>query len=50
MANELIESFANKQYEYGFTTDVETEVIPQGLSEDVVRLISQNKGEPDWLL
>ena len=50
MGNELIESFANKQYEYGFTTDVETEVIPQGLNEDVVRLISQKKGEPDWLL
>ena len=50
MGNELIESFANKQYEYGFTTDVETEVIPQGLNEDIVRLISQKKGEPDWLM
>ena len=40
----------NKDYEYGFTTDVETEVIDKGLSEDVVRLISEKKGEPEWLL
>ncbi len=47
---DLIASFANKKYEYGFTTDVETEVIGAGLSEDVVRLISKKKGEPEWLM
>ncbi len=37
------------EYKYGFTTDIETETIPSGLNEDVVRLISQKKGEPEWL-
>ena len=37
-------------YKYGFTTDIDTEIIPAGLSEDVVRLISEKKGEPEWLL
>lgn len=45
-----IKEFTDKEYEYGFTTDVETEVIPVGLNEDIVRLISQKKGEPAWLL
>lgn len=40
----------NNDYKYGFTTDIETEKIPVGLSEDVVRLISTKKGEPEWLL
>ena len=48
--NELVRRIAEKKYEFGFTTDVHTEVIPVGLNEDVVRLISQKKGEPDWLL
>ena len=47
---ELVRRIAEKKYEFGFTTDVHTEVIPVGLHEDVVRLISQKKGEPDWLL
>lgn len=38
------------EYKYGFTTDIDTEIIPQGLSEDVVRLISKKKNEPEWLL
>ena len=37
-------------YEYGFTTDVHTEIIDNGLDEDVVRLISRKKGEPEWML
>lgn len=37
-------------YKYGFTSDIATDVIPPGLSEEVVRLISQKKGEPEWLL
>lgn len=40
----------HKAYKYGFVTDIEQDVIPKGLSEDVVRLISQKKNEPDWLL
>ena len=48
--NEFVRKVADKEYEYGFTTDVHTEIIEKGLNEDVVRLISQKKGEPDWLL
>lgn len=48
--NEYVRQVAQQQYAFGFTTDVETEVIPKGLSEDVVRLISRKKGEPEWLL
>ncbi len=48
--NELIRSLAEQKYEHGFTTDVETEIIPVGLNEDVIRLISQKKEEPEWLL
>lgn len=39
-----------KAYEYGFTTDVHTEIIERGLNEEVVTLISRKKGEPEWLL
>ena len=48
--NEYVKKVAHKKYEYGFTTDVHTDIIPRGLNEDVVRLISQKKGEPEWLL
>ena len=48
--NELVRRIAEQKYEFGFTTDVPTEIIPVGLNEDVVRLISQKKGEPEWLL
>lgn len=48
--NRLVREVAEKKYEYGFTTDVATEVIPTGLSEDIIRLISKKKGEPEWLL
>ena len=41
---------AHKKYEYGFSTDVQTEIIERGLNEDVVRLISSKKEEPEWLL
>ena len=41
---------AGRDYKYGFVTDIETDVIPMGLSEDVVRHISAVKGEPEWLL
>ena len=48
--NSFVREVAEKKYEYGFTTDVQTEIIDKGLSEEVVRLISQKKDEPDWLL
>ena len=38
------------QYKYGFTTDVEMDKAPKGLSEDIVRFISAKKGEPEWML
>lgn len=47
---ELIENVTSGEYKYGFVTDIDTDIIPQGLSEDVVRLISQKKEEPKWLL
>ena len=48
--NGIIDEIASGEYKYGFTTDIETETIPIGLSEDVVRLISAKKEEPEWLL
>ena len=42
--------FAYTPYKHGFTTDVQTEIIPAGLTEEIVRLISAKKGEPEWLL
>ncbi len=45
-----IETLVNREYQYGFVTDIATDTIPRGLSEDTVRLISSKKGEPDWLL
>ena len=48
--DELIKDITNQEYKYGFTTDVETDVVPAGLNEDIVRLISAKKGEPEWLL
>ena len=48
--NQIIEEAAQAEYKYGFVTDIETDVIPKGLDEDVVRRISALKGEPEWLL
>jgi len=45
-----IEELANREYKYGFVTDVEAEAVPRGLNEDIVRLISSKKSEPAWLL
>jgi Fe-S cluster assembly protein SufB len=45
-----VESLVNREYKYGFVTDIESDVIPRGLSEDVVRLISAKKGEPPFML
>lgn len=48
--NKIVREVAEKSYEYGFTTDIHTEIIDKGLNENVVRLISEKKGEPEWLL
>ena len=45
-----IETLVNREYQYGFVTDIEAETIPRGLDEDTIRLISAKKGEPKWLL
>src|ERR671910_998235 len=49
-ATKQIEELANTEYKYGFVTDTEQDIIPVGLDEDVVRLISSKKGEPGWML
>ena len=45
-----IETLVNREYQYGFVTDIEAETIPRGLDEQTVRLISAKKDEPQWLL
>ncbi len=47
---DIIHEAADQKYKYGFTTDIEQEIIPPGLNEDVVRLISAKKNEPEFLL
>jgi Fe-S cluster assembly protein SufB len=49
-ATETIEGFVKQEYKYGFYTDVETESAPPGLNEDIIRLISRKKNEPDFML
>ena len=49
-SNEYVRKVAEEKYKYGFTTDVHTEIIEKGLNEDVIRLISSKKNEPEWLL
>lgn len=53
MANDqdkILDEVTSGDYKYGFVTDIETDIIPKGLSEDVVRLISAKKEEPEWML
>ena len=50
MTTEEFKKFADKEYKYGFKTDIEQDVIPKGLNEDVVRFISKKKNEPEFLL
>ena len=45
-----IEKLANREYKYGFTTEIESDSVPPGLDEDVIRVISAKKQEPQWLL
>ena len=48
--DEILEGVTSGDYKYGFVSDIDSEIIPKGINEDVVRLISQKKGEPEWLL
>ena len=45
-----LHNLVNQPYKHGFVTDIESEVVPKGLSEEVIRLISAKKNEPEWLL
>jgi len=49
-STETIEQLATKEYKYGFVTDIESDTLPPGLNEDVIREISRRKHEPAWLL
>src|SRR6187401_744853 len=49
-SNEIIEQIAEKEYEYGFVTDIEMDIAPPGLDEDIIRFISKKKNEPEWML
>ena len=50
MTNRTVQELAEQSYKYGWTTEVEEESAPPGLSEEIVRWISERKGEPEWLL
>ena len=48
--DDILNEVTEGEYKYGFVSDVETEMIGKGLNESVIRLISQKKEEPEWLL
>src|SRR6478735_7808265 len=48
--NQVLEEFTSKEYEHGWTVDLETDSAPKGLSEEIVRFISSKKNEPEWML
>jgi Fe-S cluster assembly protein SufB len=50
MSTPTIQDLASREYKAGFVTDIESESVPPGLNEDIVRMISARKGEPEWLL
>ena len=50
LISDEVRELANQEYQYGFVTDLETDVVPKGISEDVIKLISSKKNEPEWLL
>lgn len=49
-SNNIFKKIANKAYEYGFVSNVKTEIIESGLNEEIVKLISKKKNEPEWML
>ncbi len=48
--NQILEEFTSSEYKYGFETKIESDSAPKGLNEDIIRLISHKKNEPEWLL
>ncbi len=48
--NDILQDATSDDYKFGFTSDIDTHIIPPGLNEEVVRFISARKGEPEWLL
>lgn len=48
--NEIIDDFTTREYEFGFVTDIDMDVLPPGLNEEVIQFISAKKNEPEWLL
>ncbi|WP_295129268.1 Fe-S cluster assembly protein SufB [uncultured Chitinophaga sp.] len=48
--NEILQEIAEREYEFGFETDINMDIAPPGLSEDIIRFISQKKNEPEWML
>ena len=48
--DELLDDITNREYEYGFVTNIETEYAPPGLNPDIIRFISAKKNEPEWLI
>jgi Fe-S cluster assembly protein SufB len=49
-ANDTLEELAGREYKYGFITDIESDTVPPGLNEDIIRLISAKKNEPEFML
>ena len=49
-SEQILDRATSEGYKYGFTSDIDTDIIPRGLNEEVVRLISRKKNEPEWLL
>ncbi|MBP1532189.1 MAG: Fe-S cluster assembly protein SufB, partial [Alphaproteobacteria bacterium] len=47
---QILKELTEEKYKYGFTTDIEADTVPFGLNEDIIRLISAKKNEPEWLL
>jgi Fe-S cluster assembly protein SufB len=48
--SDILEQLAEREYEYGFVTEIDMEIVPAGLNEDTVRFVSEKKNEPEWLL
>ena len=48
--DQTVEQLANREYKWGFTTDIEADTVPPGLNEDIIRHISAKKNEPQFML
>ena len=48
--NQILDEFTQSEYKYGFESNIEVDAAPKGLNDDIIRLISSKKNEPDWLL